>query len=95
MNENRKLFADFCLKGLVIGGTIFPHKEIRKTTWTSPDKKLTKNQIDLITINRKEGETSLLDTRPVYRGADIGSDNMLVVGRLGFETDESSQLKSL
>ena len=53
MNENRELFADFCLKSLVIGGTIFPHKEIHKTTWTSPDKKLTKNQIDLITINRR------------------------------------------
>ena len=38
MNENGELFADFCgLNGLVIGGTTFPHKEIHKTTWTSPD----------------------------------------------------------
>ena len=80
MNENGELFADFCgLNGLVIGGTIFPHKEIHKTTWNSPDKR-TKNQIDHITINSK-WRTSLLDTR-VLRGADIGSDHMLVVSRL-------------
>ncbi|XP_068712999.1 craniofacial development protein 2-like [Montipora foliosa] len=80
MNENGELFADFCgLNGLVIAGTIFPHKEIHKTTWTSPDKR-TKNQIDHITINSR-WRTSLLDTR-VFRGADIGSDHMLVVGRL-------------
>lgn len=82
MNENGELFADSCgLNGLVIGGTaIFPHKEIHKTTWTSPDKKLTKSQIDHITINSR-WRTSLLDPR-VYWGADIRSDHMLVVGRL-------------
>ena len=80
MNENDELFADFCgLNGLVIAGTIFPHKEIHKPTWTSPDKR-TKNQIDHITINSR-WRTSLLDTR-VFRGRDIGSDHMLVVGRL-------------
>jgi hypothetical protein len=80
MNENGELFADFCgLNGLVIGGTIFPHKEIHKTTWTSPEKR-TKNQIDHITINSR-WRTSLLDSR-VFRGADIGSNHMLVVGRL-------------
>ena len=75
MNENRELFADFCLKDLVIGGTIFSHKEIHKTTWTSQDKTLTKSQIDLITINSR-WRTSLININ-VYRGADIGSDNML------------------
>lgn len=45
----------------------------------SPDKR-TKNHIDHITINSR-WRTSLLDTR-VFRGADIGSDHMLVVGRL-------------
>jgi len=43
MNENGELIADFCgLNGLVIGGTIFTHREIHKTTWISPDKN-TKN----------------------------------------------------
>ncbi|KAL9983948.1 hypothetical protein ACROYT_G006197 [Oculina patagonica] len=80
INENGELFADFCgLNGLVIGGTIFPHREIHKITWNSPDKR-TKNQIDHITINSR-WRTSLLDTR-AFRGADIGSDHTLVVGRL-------------
>ena len=80
MNENGELFADFCgLNEMVIGGTIFPHREIHKTTWISPDLS-TKIQIDHLAINSK-WRTSLLDTR-VFRGADIGSDYMLVVGRL-------------
>ncbi|XP_076315038.1 uncharacterized protein LOC143227481 [Tachypleus tridentatus] len=37
-NENGELFMEFCtFNDLVIGGTIFPHKTIHKTTWTSPD----------------------------------------------------------
>ncbi|VDP59626.1 unnamed protein product [Schistosoma mattheei] len=36
--ENGERFANLCaFNKLVIGGTIFPHKCIRKTTWTSPD----------------------------------------------------------
>ncbi|XP_059161684.1 uncharacterized protein LOC131944848 [Physella acuta] len=53
INENGELFADFCAANdLIIGGTIFSHKDIHKTTWTSPDGK-TKNQIDHITVSRK------------------------------------------
>ncbi|XP_076439125.1 uncharacterized protein LOC143277998 [Babylonia areolata] len=49
-NENGELFTDFCtFNDLVIGGTVFPHKTIHKTTWVSPDGK-TENQIDHITI---------------------------------------------
>lgn len=33
MNENGQLFTDFCAENnLVIGGTLFPHKDIHKTT---------------------------------------------------------------
>ena len=39
-NESRQLFVDFCAKhDLVIGGTIFPHKDCHKVTWVSPDHK--------------------------------------------------------
>lgn len=34
-NENGELFADFCThNNMVIGGTIFQHKNVHKTTWT-------------------------------------------------------------
>ena len=80
MNENGVRFGSFCLaNNLVIGGTIFRHSDIHKTTWTSPCGKY-KNQIDHIAI-RKKHRGSLLDVR-VKRGADIGSDHQLSVSKL-------------
>ena len=36
MNDNGERFANFCsLNDLVIGGTIFPHKDIHKATWAT------------------------------------------------------------
>ena len=77
MNDNGERFADFCsLNDLVIGGTIFPHKDIHKATWVSPDGG-TENQTDHICISRKF-RRSLQDVR-VFREADIGSDHHLVI----------------
>ncbi|KAL6482370.1 hypothetical protein MHYP_G00104500 [Metynnis hypsauchen] len=60
-NENGELFTDFCsFNDLVIGGTIYPHSRIHKTTWTSPDVK-TDNLIDHFTIDRK-WRRSVMDT---------------------------------
>ncbi|VDP03834.1 unnamed protein product [Schistosoma margrebowiei] len=51
-NENSERFANLCaFNEQVIGGTMFPHKRIHKTTWTSPDH-TTQNQIDHICINK-------------------------------------------
>lgn len=36
---------------LIIGGTLFPHKNLHKAAWESPDS--TKNQIVLIMISKK------------------------------------------
>jgi hypothetical protein len=52
-NKNGELFTEFStLIKLVIGGTLFSHNTIHKTTWISPDGK-TENQIDPITIRKK------------------------------------------
>ena len=43
--DNRERFVNFCaLNNLAITSTMFPHKDIHKYTWTSPDG-LHKNQI--------------------------------------------------
>lgn len=83
MNENGRLFADLCVRNeLVIGGTLFPHKDIHKTTWVSPDHR-TRNQIDHIAISKK-WKSSLQDVRN-KRGADVYSDHHLLVGYIRFK----------
>ncbi|XP_045450139.1 uncharacterized protein LOC123658893 [Melitaea cinxia] len=77
INENGELFGDLCsAQDLVIGGTLFKHKECDKITWISLDG-VTQNQIDHISISRA-WRTSLLDVRN-RRGADADSDHHLVV----------------
>jgi hypothetical protein len=78
-NENGELLVDFCdSNDLGIGGTVFPHKQINKTTWTSPDGKM-ENQIDHITIARKW--RSLQDVK-ARRGTDAASDHQIVQASL-------------
>nr|CAH8871086.1 unnamed protein product [Trichobilharzia regenti] len=78
MNENRELFADFCyFNDLVIGCSVYKHKDIHKATWNSPDRQTT-NQMDFISILRK-WKRSLLDAKS-RRGADVGSGHHLVQG---------------
>ncbi|KAJ4446465.1 hypothetical protein ANN_13161 [Periplaneta americana] len=66
-------------KNLIVKNTTFPHKDIHKYTWTSPDG-LTHNQIDHILIDKRR-HTSVVDIR-TFRGADCNSDHYLVIGEL-------------
>jgi hypothetical protein len=52
-NDNGVRLINFATsKNLVVKSTMFPHRNIHKYTWTSPDGK-TRNQIDHILIDRK------------------------------------------
>ena len=80
ITDNGERFIDICQENnLVIGGTLFTHKDIHKLTWTSPDRK-TQSQIDHIIINGK-WRHSLQDVR-VMRHANIGSDHNLLVSKV-------------
>jgi hypothetical protein len=48
-------------KNLVVKNAMFPHRNIRTYTWTSPDGK-THNQIDHVLIDRRR-HLSILDVR--------------------------------
>ncbi|VDP46489.1 unnamed protein product [Schistosoma margrebowiei] len=79
-NKNGERFANLCsFNKLVIGGTIFPHKRIHKTTWTSPDH-TTQNQMDHICINKTFKKT--MEDVKTMRGADIASDHHLLVAKM-------------
>ena len=50
MNDNGDQMCDFSeLNGLLVGGTLFQHKDVHKRIWTSPDGN-TKAQLDHIII---------------------------------------------
>ena len=80
MNASGERLRDFCsANGFIITGTIFPHKDIHKLTWRSPDGR-TVNQIDHVLVNGNM-RTFFLDTR-VMRGADVCGDHYLVKMRI-------------
>ena len=52
INDNGERLVEFCLSNrCIIGGTIFPHRDIHKLSWRSPDGN-TVNQIDHVIINK-------------------------------------------
>ena len=79
-NDNGVRIVNFATsKNLVLKSTMFPHRDIHKHTWTSPDGK-THNQIDHILIDRRR-QSSILDVRSC-RGADCDTDHYLVVAKV-------------
>jgi len=59
--------------------TMFPHRNIHKYTWTSPDAQ-TNNQTDHILIDRR-WHSSILDVLS-FSGADCDTDHYLVVAKV-------------
>jgi len=66
-------------KNLVVTSKMFPHRNIHKYTWTSPDDK-THNQIDHVLIGRR-WHSSVLDVRR-FRGADCDTHQYLVTAKV-------------
>jgi len=79
-NDNGVRIVTFATsKNLVVKSTMFPHRNIHKYTWTSPDGK-THSQIDHILIDRRR-HSSIPDVRS-FRGADCDTYHYLVVAKL-------------
>jgi len=79
-NDNGIRIVNFATsKNLVVKSTMFPHRNIHKYTWTSPDGQ-THNQIDHILIDRR-WHSSILDVRS-FRGADCDTHHYLVVAKV-------------
>jgi len=79
-NDNGVRIVNFATsKNLVVKSTMFPHRNIHKYTWTSPDDK-THNQIDHVLIDRR-WHSSVLDMRS-FRGADCDTDHYLVIAKV-------------
>jgi hypothetical protein len=67
-NDNGMRLIDFAVsKNMVISNVRFPHKDIHKETWISPDLH-TKNQIDHVLIDARHA-SDIIDVKSC-RGAD-------------------------
>jgi hypothetical protein len=69
---------------------MFPHCDLHKFTWTSPDGR-THNQTDHILIDRR-WHLSILDVRS-FRAADCDTDHYLVEAKVGERLTISKQTK--
>jgi len=79
-NDNGAGIVNFAKsKNLVVKSTMFPHWNIHKFAWTSPDGK-THNHIAHILIDRR-WHSSILDVQS-FRGADCDTDHFLVVAEV-------------
>jgi hypothetical protein len=79
-NDNGVRVVNFSTsKNLIVKSTMFPHCNIHRHTWTSPDGK-THNQIDHILINRRR-HSSVLDVQS-FMAADCDRDHCLVAAKI-------------
>jgi hypothetical protein len=86
-NNNGVRVVNFATsKNLNVKSTTFPHRDIHKHTWNSPDD-ITHNQIDHVLIDKRR-HSNILDICS-FRGADWDTDHYLVVAKLRERTSVS------
>jgi hypothetical protein len=86
-NDNGVRVVNFAtLKNLIVKRMSFPHCDIHKHTWTSPDG-VTHNQIYHVLIDKRQ-HSNILDVQS-FRGADCDTDHCLVVAKLKERISES------
>ncbi|XP_068191488.1 craniofacial development protein 2-like [Antennarius striatus] len=91
MDENGEMFEETCVNtNIVIGGSVFPHKTIHKTTWVSPGH-VTDNQISHIS-NSKKFRRVMKYVR-TGKGADETSDHHLLIGKFKLRLKTYQQAK--
>jgi hypothetical protein len=79
-NDNGYRLIQFAtLNNMVIGSTMFQHKNIHKSTWTAPDRSF-ESQTDHMVIDARH-MSGLLDVRS-YRGGNVDSDHYLVIATM-------------
>jgi exonuclease III len=79
-NDNGVRLTNFATsKNLRFKSTMFPHRNIYKYTWTSPDEK-THNEIDHILVDRRR-HSNVLDVRS-FKAADCDSEHCLVMAKV-------------
>jgi len=79
-NDNGGRIVNFAAsKNLAVKSMMYPHRDIHKYTWNSPDGK-THNQIDHILIYRR-WHLNIQDVLN-FRGADCDTDHYLVVAKV-------------
>ena len=67
------------LPRIIVKSTKFPHRNIHKYTWTSPDG-ITHNHIDYVLVDKRR-QSSIIDVRSL-READCDTDHYLVVSTI-------------
>jgi hypothetical protein len=79
-NDNGVRVVNFATSNdLIVKSTMFPHRNIHKYNWTSPDGK-THNHIDHVLTDRR-WNSSTLDV-PSFRGANCDTNHYLVVAKV-------------
>ena len=92
-NNNGSRLIQFAVScSMIIGSTFYPHIDIHKSTWRSPDG-VTFNQIDHLLIDRRH-KSNLMDVRS-YRGSNIDSDHYLVIACLRAQISNIKQVTGI